>query len=43
MNIVEDNQCQGFAYDFDENIPLAVVFGLCFLTGLPLVFIGKSH
>lgn len=35
-----DNSCDSFMYDFHENIALSVVFGLCFIIGLPTVFAG---
>jgi len=34
------NYCKNFQYDFDENIPLSTVFGICFFLGMFLVFAG---
>ena len=39
----KDNYCADFQYDFDENIALSVVFGICFLVGIFLVFVGLWH
>lgn len=34
------NYCDNFQYDFDQNISLSVVFGVCFLVGIFMVFTG---
>ena len=36
----ETQKCQSFEYDFDQNIPVTAVCGLCFLFGVLLVFVG---
>lgn len=38
---MEESECTSFQYDFDDNIALSVVFGLCFVIGLLMMFTGE--
>ena len=40
MNNTSTNNCGEFLYDFHQDIGLTIVFGLCFLLGLVLIFAG---
>lgn len=38
---IRSRDCKTFLYDFDDHIILSVIFGMCFVIGLALVFTGK--